>query len=82
MIIFNDYINLYNQFTVQLEQAKIDLKKEIELWNKATVFARIGDPLAFSAMIHSHTFRGIPNQIKDLFWNSSENGSIKNKLQN
>ena len=38
---------------------KIDLKKEIELWNKATVFARIGDPLAFSAMIHNYKWADV-----------------------
>lgn len=33
---------------------KIDLKKEMELWNKGTVFARIGDPLAVPVMFHNH----------------------------
>lgn len=33
---------------------KIDLKKEIELWKKATVFARIGDPLAVPVMFHNY----------------------------
>jgi hypothetical protein len=50
---------------------KIDLKKEIELWNKATVFARIGDPLAFSAMIHNYKWAevrlvgGLANETLD-----------------
>jgi hypothetical protein len=35
---------------------KIDLKKEMELWNKATVFARIGDPLAVPVMISNHNW--------------------------
>jgi len=33
---------------------KIDLKKEMELWNKGTVFARIGEPLAVPVMFHNH----------------------------
>jgi hypothetical protein len=33
---------------------KIDLKKEMELWSKSTVFARIGEPLAVPVMLHNY----------------------------
>ena len=33
---------------------KVDLRSENELWNKASVFARIGDPLAEVVIFHNY----------------------------